>query len=76
MTHLDQRALAERWRISPRTLEAWRWQGKGPRFLKIGAKVVYPEPEILDFEAANLCASTNGPILVDAANPAGTRPRR
>jgi len=30
--HLEQKELAERWRMSPRTLEQWRWQGRGPRF--------------------------------------------
>ena len=25
--HLEQKELAERWRMSPRTLEQWRWQG-------------------------------------------------
>ena len=33
--------LAARWRISPRTLERWRWAGGGPRFIKIGGRVVY-----------------------------------
>ena len=41
MQHLDQKHLAERWLISPRTLEQWRWQGRGPRYLKIGGRVVY-----------------------------------
>ena len=31
--HLNQRELAERLNISPRTLERWRWLGEGPRFL-------------------------------------------
>ena len=29
--HLNQRELAERWNISQRTLERWRWVGEGPR---------------------------------------------
>ena len=36
-----QEHLAEHWHISPRTLEQWRWLGKGPKFLKIGARVLY-----------------------------------
>jgi len=27
--------------IAPRTLEAWRVFGRGPRFIKIGSRVVY-----------------------------------
>jgi hypothetical protein len=41
MHTLDQKGLADRWLISPRTLEQWRWQGRGPRYLKIGGRVVY-----------------------------------
>jgi len=48
--HLDQRDLAVRWRISPRTLERWRWQRKGPRFLKIGGRVVYRLEDVEAFE--------------------------
>ena len=44
--HLDQTDLARRWRLSPRTLERWRWLGQGPRFLKIGGRVVYRLDEI------------------------------
>jgi hypothetical protein len=59
---LDQKALADRWLVSPRTLEQWRWQGKGPRYLKIGGRVVYREEDVTAFEAANLHANTVGPI--------------
>ena len=62
MQHLDQKALADRWLVSPRTLEQWRWQGKGPRYLKIGGRVVYREEDVTAFEAANLHANTVGPI--------------
>ncbi len=60
--NLDQKGLAVRWLISPRTLEQWRWQGRGPRYLKIGGRVVYPLAEIEAFEAANLHTNTVGPI--------------
>jgi hypothetical protein len=62
MQHLDQKALADRWLVSPRTLEQWRWQGRGPRYLKIGGRVVYRQQDIEAFEAANLHANTVGPI--------------
>jgi hypothetical protein len=59
MQHLDQDELAERWLISPRTLEQWRWQGRGPRYLKIGGRVVYRLSDIEGFEAANLRAGAS-----------------
>ena len=62
MKHLNQKALAERWLISPRTLEQWRWQGRGPQFLKIGGRVIYPLSEIEAYEAARLHANTFGPL--------------
>ena len=49
--HLTQIDLARRWRISPRTLERWRWLGQGPRYLKIGGRVVYRIVDIEAFEA-------------------------
>ena len=62
MQHLDQKALAGRWLVSQRTLEQWRWQGRGPRYLKIGGRVVYRQQDIEAFEVANLHANTVGPI--------------
>ena len=38
--HLNQIELADRWNISERTLERWRWTGEGPAYLKIGGRVV------------------------------------
>ena len=35
LRHLNQINLADRWNISHRTLERWRWTGEGPRFVKI-----------------------------------------
>ncbi|MEI6415919.1 MAG: helix-turn-helix domain-containing protein [Pseudomonadota bacterium] len=49
--HLNQTQLAVRWTISPRTLERWRWLGQGPRFLKIGGRVIYRLEDIQAFEA-------------------------
>lgn len=74
MQHLDQNELAQRWRTSPRTLEQWRWQGRGPRYLKIGGRVVYRLSDVKAFEAASLHANTNGPIAkeideADSADP-------
>jgi len=40
---VNQKELAARWKISHRTLERWRWVQEGPRYLKIGGRVVYTE---------------------------------
>jgi hypothetical protein len=62
MEHLDQKGLAKRWLISPRTLEQWRWQGRGPRYLKIGGRVVYRLSDVEVFEAASVHANTVSPL--------------
>ncbi len=62
MSKLPQDQLAARWHVSPRTLEQWRWLGKGPRFLKIGARVLYDEAEIEIYESGQVCQNTHGPI--------------
>ena len=65
MTKLTQDQLAARWHISPRTLEQWRWRGVGPRYLKIGGRVIYPETEIERFEAKRLHQNTTGALSAE-----------
>lgn len=56
--HFNQIELADRWGISERTLEKWRWLGQGPRFLKIGGRVVYRLGDIEEYEEEQLHTST------------------
>lgn len=49
--HLNQIELSRRWSLSPRTLERWRWLGQGPRYLKIGGRVVYRLEDVEAYEA-------------------------
>lgn len=58
--------LAARFRLSEQRLRARRLQGLPPRFLKIGARVLYDEKDVLEFEASRTFSSTteaeaNGP---------------
>ncbi|MDQ4421728.1 helix-turn-helix domain-containing protein [Sphingobium sp. DEHP117] len=52
LRHLNQIDLADRWNISHRTLERWRWTGEGPQFIKLGGRVVYRLEDVEAFEAA------------------------
>ena len=54
ISHFSQAELAFRWRISPRTLERWRWSKTGPVFLKIGGRVIYRLEDIEAFEIASI----------------------
>ena len=58
-TRLNQVELARRWKISSRTLERWRWRGQGPRFLKIGGRVLYRLEDIENFEAGQVRQNTS-----------------
>ncbi|MCF8496480.1 MAG: helix-turn-helix domain-containing protein [Alphaproteobacteria bacterium] len=55
---LNQTELSRRWKISPRTLERWRWLGTGPRYHKIGGRVVYRISDIEEFENSRSFTST------------------
>ena len=58
LTHFNQVELAARLKISPRTLERWRWTGEGPAFLKIGGRVVYRLEDVEAYENGRRCEST------------------
>lgn len=64
--HLNQLQLADRWTVSARTLERWRWSGEGPQFLKIGGRVVYRLEDILAYEARQLRDLTPGLVRKSA----------
>ncbi len=51
LRHLNQIDLARRWRVSPRTLERWRWLKQGPAYLKVGNHVVYRIEDVEAYEA-------------------------
>jgi len=55
---LNQARLANRWQISPRTLERWRWSGEGPAYFKIGGRVVYRLDDVEAYESGRRCEST------------------
>ena len=51
--------LASYWGVSINTLRKWRWEGKGPCFVKLGRKVVYRRADIDAFANAQLRTSTS-----------------
>lgn len=55
---LNENELAQRWGVSPKTLQRWRSEGRGPRYLKLSKRVSYPLESILDFEYSALHEST------------------
>jgi hypothetical protein len=69
--HLNQTELSARWNLSPRTLERWRWLGEGPRYLKLGGRVLYRVEDVEAFESTN-AVGTSGQI--PAQRPALLQP--
>lgn len=61
-TCLNQIELAARWKISPRTLERWRWTGEGPRFMKLGGRVIYRIDDVEAFECQELREIADGNV--------------
>ena len=70
---LNQAELSERWRMSPRTLERWRWLGQGPKFLKISGNVLYDFSTIQSFEENQLRNSTSDTGQANQASKKGVR---
>ncbi len=56
--HLNQKQLAARWHLSEASLERWRTEGIGPKFLKLPGRVIYRMVEIEAFEESCLATST------------------
>jgi len=58
--HLHQRQLAARWGVSEGTLERWRCEGIGPKFLKLKlpGRVLYRQIDIEAYEESCLSTST------------------
>jgi predicted site-specific integrase-resolvase len=48
--HLNQEQLAERLGLSQRTLEGWRYRGKGPPYLRLGGRIAYRVADVERFE--------------------------
>jgi hypothetical protein len=48
--YLTSKELADRWRLSDQTLANWRYAGKGPPFIRVGARVLYPIEGINAYE--------------------------
>jgi hypothetical protein len=46
---------------NPRTMERWRKEGKGPRFVKVGRRVAYRGEALLDYLRAQERSHTGEP---------------
>ncbi len=56
---LSQQQVADRWGLSPKTIERWRVQGIGPTYIRLPGKVVYRLQDIEAYERKSLRESTS-----------------
>jgi len=75
-TLLTERYAAKLLAVSYRTLQRWRWEGRGPAYQKIGRAVRYLEQDLWEYVKAGRCvpgvdeSSPRAPLL------SGRHPRR
>lgn len=48
---LTPKELATRWRLNDQTLANWRTARKGPPFIRVGSKVLYPVEGVEFYES-------------------------
>ena len=56
--YLRQQELAERLKLSVRSLERWRLEGKGPKFVRAGRRVLYRDTDVEEWLQAHTFGST------------------
>ena len=52
--------LALRLGLRPETITTWRHQGHGPRYVKLGRRVLYRAEDVVAWIEANVRTSTSG----------------
>ena len=56
---LTEQEVSRLLNIKVATLRRWRWAGRGPRYIKVGACVRYRQDELRGFIDANTRGSTS-----------------
>ena len=64
IVHFDQRNFATRWCVCEATLERWRTEGIGPKYLKLCGRVLYRLVDFEEYESASLKSSTGKAFAV------------
>ena len=60
---LNETAAARLIGVSPRSLQAWRVNGRGPRYMKIGRVVRYRRRELIEFLDDRTVSSTSQVVV-------------
>jgi len=73
---LDEHDLSARWGLNVKTLQRWRNEGRGPRYIKIGRSVTYFPKDIEHFETHSLYGRSRGavePLQLDMSTQPSSR---
>lgn len=70
---LNTEQAAARLNISRQVMAVWRLTGRGPRFVKVGSRVLYDPQDISTFIEANKRTSTSASRTPDADGKPGSR---
>lgn len=54
-SYLTPAEAADHYRTTEDTLRYWRYKGKGPKFIRAGARVLYPRAEIERYDRQLAC---------------------
>lgn len=57
--YLNTKELAKHIKTSPRTLERWRTEGQGPKYYKLGRKVIYKSDDVIAYLESNKYSHTS-----------------
>lgn len=57
--YLTPKQAANELQLSDLTLRKWRWEGKGPQFIKAGRKVIYRLQDIEEWVTNQIRRSTS-----------------
>ena len=60
---LTTQELAALLRISPRTVESWRYKSDGPKFHRIGRRALYADSDVREWLAEFRQESTSAEVL-------------
>ncbi len=56
--YLTEKEFAEAWGVKRNTLQKWRSQGVGPKYIKRVGRIIYRKDDIAEFERSQTRQST------------------
>ncbi|MFX1761432.1 hypothetical protein PWP93_02320 [Paraburkholderia sp. A1RI-2L] len=74
VVHLNQKQLAARWGVAEATLERWRSEGDGPKYLKLRGRVAYRLVDVESFEESCLMTPTPNKAKTPAPGTSAGQP--